>query len=313
MRKRTAFTLWLTLAAVGCSSSAPPTEPTSLSSLASIPGASVLKAQSRGNSDAAHLCAQSGYLTLVRADGSGFNTVGDCVSYAAQGGTFGGGPVCTGAPAGIISWWPGEGNALDIVGHYDGTLLAGATFGTGLVGQAFSLDGIDDDIVVNNTAALNPTSITVEAWVNPNSVTGLADVVTKWGFDATIDSYFLGLVNSGGVVRVIGAIGDGATGDNGFSGGTVTLNTWSHIAMTYDAATGVNRVYLNGISVNQRVRANGVYATTSRVFIGREDSNNNRFFNGLIDEPTIYNRALSDAEILAIYNAGSNGKCGTSS
>src|SRR5205085_6828151 len=32
-------------------------------------------------------------------------------------------------------------------------------------------------------------------------------------------------------------------------------------------------------------------------------------FNGLIDEPTIYNRALSDAEIQAIYSAGSAGKC----
>jgi hypothetical protein len=235
------------------------------------------------------------------------------VSYAAQGGTFGGGPVCTGAPAGIISWWPGEGNALDIVGHYDGTLQAGATFGTGLVGQAFSLDGIDDAISVNNTAALNPASITVEAWIKPNSAPFIANVVTKWGFDATIDSYFLGLHNNGGVITVLGAIGDGATGDPGFFAGNVALNTWNHIAMTYDAASGVNRLYVNGVSVSQRVRANGIYPTTSRVFIGREDSSNNRFFSGLVDEPTIYSRALTDVEILAIYNAGSNGKCGPSS
>jgi uncharacterized delta-60 repeat protein/uncharacterized repeat protein (TIGR01451 family) len=223
-------------------------------------------------------------------------------------------PVCSGVPGGIISWWPGEGNAQDIVGHYDGALQNGATFGSGMVGQAFSLDGIDDAIVVSNNAALNPASITVEAWIKPNSVPAgtLADVVTKWGFDATVDSYFLGLLNSGGAVKVLGGIGDGATGDSGFSGGTVTLNTWNHIAMTYDAASGLNRLYLNGASVSQRVRANGIYPTTSRVFIGREDSNNKRFFSGLIDEPTIYSRALTDAEILAIYNAGGNGKCGAS-
>jgi uncharacterized delta-60 repeat protein len=220
-------------------------------------------------------------------------------------------PVCSGVPDGIISWWPGEGNAQDIVGHYDGAQQNGATFGAGMVGQAFSLDGIDDAIVVNNDAALNPFSITVEAWVKPSSLPAgsIADVVTKWGFDATVDSYFLGLLNSGGVVKVLGGIGDGATGDSGFSGGTVTLNAWNHIAMTYDAASGLNRLYLNGASVSQRVRAHGIYPTTSRVFIGREDSNNHRFFSGLIDEPTIYSRALTDAEILAIYNAGGNGKC----
>lgn len=321
MRKRTAFALWLSLAIVGCSGSVRPTEPTSLPSnpatvqsgpaqSGSAQSRSALTAQSGGNSAAAQLCQNGGYQNLVRTDGTGFRNVGECVSYAAHGGTFGGGPVCSGVPGGIISWWPGEGNAQDIVGQYDGTLQGGATFSTGMVGQAFSLDGIDDVIVVNDNAALNPASITVEAWVKPNSVPALADVLTKWGFDATVDSYFLGLLNSGGVVKVLGGIGDGATGDPGFSGGTVTLNTWSHIAMTYDAASGVNRLYLNGVSVSQRVRANGIYPTTSRVFIGREDSSNNRFFSGLIDEPTIYSRALTDAEILAIYNAGGNGKCG---
>ena len=224
------------------------------------------------------------------------------------------GPACSGAPGSLIAWWPGEGLAQDTVGHYDGTLQNGVTFGTGLVGQAFSFDGVDDAVVVNDTPALNPTSITVEAWIKPDSAPmgTLRDVVTKWGFDATIDSYFLGLINTTGVVKVQGAIGDGATGDPGVSGGSVPLNVWSHIAMTYDAASGLNRVYLNGVAVGERVRAHGIYRTTSRVFIGREDSGNNRYFSGLIDEPAIYGRALTDAEILAIYNAGSNGKCGSS-
>src|SRR6185436_8801741 len=163
MRKRTAFALWFSLATVGCSGSARPTEPTSLSSnlatmqsgpaqSGSAQSLSALTAQSGGNSAAAQLCQDGGYLNLVRTDGTGFRNVGECVSYAAHGGTFGGGPACPGVPGGIISWWPGEGNAQDIVGHYDGTLQGGATFSTGIVGQDFSLDGIDDAIVVNNNA-----------------------------------------------------------------------------------------------------------------------------------------------------------------
>ncbi len=41
-----------------------------------------------GNSDAAHACQQGGYQNLFRTDGTGFTNVGDCVSYAAQGGTL---------------------------------------------------------------------------------------------------------------------------------------------------------------------------------------------------------------------------------
>jgi hypothetical protein len=222
-------------------------------------------------------------------------------------------PICPGAPGGIISWWPAENNAQDVVSHYDGMLQNGATFATGLVNQAFSLDGIDDAIVVNNNLGLNPTSITIEAWVNPDSVPAgaLKDVVTKWGFDSARDSYLLGLINNGSGIAVIGGIGDGETGDPGLSGGIVSLKKWNHIAMTYDAASGLHRLYLNGMQVNQRVRANGIFPTTSRVFIGSEDSNQSRFFSGLIDEPTIFARALTDAEIFAIFNAGRNAKCPT--
>ncbi len=41
-----------------------------------------------GNSDAAHACQQGGYLDLFRTDGTAFKNTGECVSYAAHGGTF---------------------------------------------------------------------------------------------------------------------------------------------------------------------------------------------------------------------------------
>jgi hypothetical protein len=213
--------------------------------------------------------------------------------------------------ANMISWWPGEENALDIVSQNDGTLQQGATFAQGEVGRAFSFDGVDDDVLVGNPPSLNVTSATIEAWVNTNSFPNgtITNVVAKWGFDATVDSYLLGLINNGGVIQVFGAIGDGVTGDPGVSGGSVSTNTWIHIAMTYDAVSGANRLYLNGVQVASRTRNGGIFQTATNVYIGREDSAQGRFFNGLIDEPSIYSRALSGAEIQAIYNAGAAGKC----
>src|SRR4051794_4444235 len=72
-------------------------------------------------------------------------------------------PAAIPPPAGIIAWWPGDGNAIDIVGHHDGTLMGGATIAPGLVGQAFRLDGVNDFIQVPSDAALDPAhGLTIE-------------------------------------------------------------------------------------------------------------------------------------------------------
>jgi len=116
MWKRTAAALWLALSAVGCSGTATPTQPASLSSgIAAMSSGSLTAARTRvpttdaGNSAAAHLCQNGGYRNLVRADGTGFRNVGDCVSYAAQGGVFGTGRIVyslsvSGTPIGDFGW-----------------------------------------------------------------------------------------------------------------------------------------------------------------------------------------------------------------
>jgi hypothetical protein len=62
--------------------------------------ASTARADSGGNSAAAHACQQGGYLSLVGSDGTTFDNVGECVSYAAHGGTFATGIVI---PAGQVA------------------------------------------------------------------------------------------------------------------------------------------------------------------------------------------------------------------
>ena len=73
--------------------------------------------------------------------------------------------ACIQPPADQVSWWPGDGNANDSIGGHHGTLQNGATFAPGQVGQAFSLDGVDDYV---NIPALNFTTntLTFTAWVN---------------------------------------------------------------------------------------------------------------------------------------------------
>lgn len=215
----------------------------------------------------------------------------------------------------MVSWWRAEGNAQDARGSHNGTLQNGAFYANGKVGQAFSFDGVDDAISLGNQSGLQPSSITIEAWIWIGDIPeeSIQNVFAKWGFDATVDSYLLGVYRSGGVIKVFGAIGDGTTGDPGLSGGDMSINIWNHIAMTYNAADGTHKLYQNGVEVASRIRLNGVFHTASNVYFGREDSTVQRFFNGSVDELAVYSRSLSASEIQAIVNAGSAGKCTTSS
>src|ERR1039458_325404 len=58
-------------------------------------------------------------------------------------------PNCASPPSGLVSWWRGEGDCLDQVGGNNGTLQSGASFGIGLVGQAFSFDGANGYVKVD--------------------------------------------------------------------------------------------------------------------------------------------------------------------
>ena len=80
-----------------------------------------------------------------------------------------------------VSWWPGEGSADDIVGRNHGVLQNGAAFAAGKVGQAFSLDGIDDYVDLGNSATLHVSGgdFTIEAWVRFDTLTSDMSILDK--------------------------------------------------------------------------------------------------------------------------------------
>src|SRR5439155_1431726 len=74
-------------------------------------------------------------------------------------------------------------------------------------------------------------------------------------------------------------------------GGTVLpVNTWTHLAATYDGAT--QRLYVNGVEVAARAQTGAIVSTVNPLRIGG-NSIWGEFFQGRIDEVRIYNRALA--------------------
>ena len=210
---------------------------------------------------------------------------------------------CAALPAGALSWWKGEGDALDFVNANDGMLLNGTGFAPGMVGQAFDFDGVSAVVEVPGTGLAPAMALTVEAWINLDNPNAYGGIAAK-GINAfTALDYYLGINN--GYVRP--HLNIGGTWQF-FNCNTFLLpNTWYHVAMTYDGSAV--RGYVNGVLDGEQPGSGAIQSTTHSLRIGAYTTTTIHFA-GLIDEVTIYDRALSGNELFAIHAAGAAGKCG---
>jgi hypothetical protein len=228
---------------------------------------------------------------------------------------------CAAVPRGLVGWWPGEGNADDLCGNHPGGLSNGVAFAAGKVGQAFSLDGVDDEILVPASSGLNVASFTVEAWIRPTDITARRPVV-EWcaAGDYAGPHLWISVTpqGSGSAPGTLFAnIRDVNNGDHLIcsAAGLVPSDQWSHVALTYDATTGGSQILLNGAAVVSADLGKFTPKTAVPLHIGRRPADSPDGgsvvspFLGQIDEVSLYERALSAAEIQAIYVAGASGKC----
>ncbi len=205
---------------------------------------------------------------------------------------------CTPPPSGLVSWWGGDNNALDIVGTNNGTLMNGATYGAGKVGQAFSFDGVDDYVNVPTLTTQNfPSSFTMGAWVKANVLPGSIAVLAGMP-----GGYQLDLLSDGGIYF-------GNSGAMVYSNTKISSGSFYHVAASFDA--GNVKIYINGIpdQVGTSTNRLGTDWTFQIGGFGVYDGPPTGFFQGVIDELEVYDRALTADEISAIYNAGSAGQC----
>jgi hypothetical protein len=209
--------------------------------------------------------------------------------------------TCVTPPSNMISWWSGDGHPFDLIDDNDGTLMGGATYAQGIVGKAFSFDGTDDYVEIPHSSSLDITgAITIDAWIYRNSSahTGLLNK----GAIGTNGVYDLALYQNKFYFRINGAA------LNMPSNADIPVNAWTHIAGTYDSATSTAKIYINGVLDNTQSYSGTINTDTNPLHIGLYGSPN-LFFSGKIDELEIFNRALTQTEIQAIYTAGAAGKC----
>lgn len=216
-------------------------------------------------------------------------------------------------PEGLIGYWPLDGGvALDKSGNGLTGALSGATPPSSVAGQiatALTFNGSTGYVDIAAPAILNRTgSLSLMAWIWLNSTfgSGYQAIIGRWN-DSAPRSYLLCLGSSGSghnnaVFFLNSTIGTTAL-DSG-SAQSFYQGKWSHVAGVYDRSAGAMKFYTNAVLDGSGAFTDGaLQGNTRNNQIGNHTSNT-AFFNGKIDDVRMYDRALTAAEVLAIYTAG---------
>lgn len=207
---------------------------------------------------------------------------------------------------GLVGLWSFNGPDIDGNEAYDrsgqnnhGT-INGAVRTIGKLGQALDFDGSNDIVTVIDDPSLSPAgAITISAWIYPHSISTVnwQMVVGRWA--DSDNSYYLGIANDERLhLSLYTPEWDTATGNT-----TIVPYNWYHIVGTYDGANMV--LYLNGANNGGKAQSGNINDSENNLTIGASTkSTSETYFDGIIDEVRIYNRALTAQEIQRLYNLG---------
>ena len=209
------------------------------------------------------------------------------------------------APANLVAWLPGDGDARDLSGGNNNGTIYGATFGIGKVGQAFDFTANGNYAQLPAAAAPTGNSPrTVETWIYTNDASWQSyRTFFHSGVDSNSQAFAIATTGSSNYRAILiyawyNDIVVNVTPHTSITG-------WQHIAVAYDG-TRV-RVVVNGADVGTFNFPGGALNTASSpVLLG--NGGGGYEYNERIDEASVYNRALTTTEMQAIYRAGANGK-----
>jgi hypothetical protein len=224
-------------------------------------------------------------VTVTATDKAGWSRTDTLIYGVASG-------VCTAPPSDMVSWWNGDYTMADFFGSNHGS--GSATYGYGLVGSAFQLSGTNSVNFGAHPSLNMTTAFSVSAWVYP--------IGSRWGTIFNKRGEYGLEIRQGNLNYYFGT-------DAGHANFVLGANSWTHVAMTYDA--GALTIYVNGRPVKiATVPATLVDAVpgTDNFMVGSMQDGTSTF-RGTIDEIQVYRRALTPAELESMFLSGSRGIC----
>ena len=206
---------------------------------------------------------------------------------------------------GLLAYYTADNTPNDALGNYNGTLVNGATYGTGIINNGFSFDGVNDYVDLGNVLDFDgSTPFSISAWCYFTTNTTQA-IFAKF---TLTQGYVLQRRNSQDIRFGLYALNVSGSYLSVRTTSTVSTGGWKHIVVTYDGSkdvSGVN-IYVDDSLMTLTTEANaliGSTSTTATAKIGSRQSD--LYLNGLEDEVGIWNRELTPSEVTELYNSGS--------
>jgi hypothetical protein len=218
--------------------------------------------------------------------------------------------------AGLVAYYPFNGNANDESGNGNNGTVNGATLTTdrfGNANNAYLFNGSTNYITVpySNTIGVQ-NSLTISAWIFMDGGTSLTypprvlQITGGYGHggDAGYDLLCWGNSNVSRTFQARYYNNDGGTNIWINPTSSITSLTWHHLVFCANGSTGKGLFYVDGVLTDSTTggtinscnyNGNSLYIGTESTFYG--------YWGGKLDDIRIYNRALSDVEVYALYNS----------
>ncbi len=218
---------------------------------------------------------------------------------------------CLTPPPGIVARLGFEGDLVDGASSRLPAAETPVTYAQGMVGAALHLDGVATSLWVDTPAVKalgRGPGFSIECWVRPLSWSVPQPVVEWWDPTIGVGPHLWLFPNGELYVNLI----DTSGGAHSMSAHIPTLGTgFQHIAMTYDAVTGVGKLYGSGELLLTTALGSLTPRTSGQMYIGRRvlSAGNPSVFNGELDELNVYSGAIDAQQVHAIFAAGTHGYC----
>lgn len=205
---------------------------------------------------------------------------------------------------GKVAYYSFSGSGLDgttFANHAALSNVQPTTDRFGFGAKAYAFNGINSSVTAANSAPLNSATTTVSFWVKVNALpSGESYLLSYGGYQ---ERWKISLPSHGKPVWSTNNVGTGNSDMDAGDGNALPVGVWKHVVMVHDGVSDI--IYIDGVRKATKAVVGALKSTKLPLGIGYSPIDLCCYFNGSLDEITIYNYALSDADITAIYTAQS--------
>ncbi|MHC1767504.1 MAG: LamG-like jellyroll fold domain-containing protein [Verrucomicrobiia bacterium] len=199
---------------------------------------------------------------------------------------------------GSIAHYPFDGDVNDVtLNRNDGQIVGQPRFERGVLEGAVRLS-YGNAVSIPSLANLSASNLSVSVWFKAEQLTGQMRLVCKQSTASGHESWGVEIVGN----TLWFHSGNGLKNDNLASTNALAMDRFYHAVAVNDGVT--KKLFLNGVEIAQNASLGNVFRNTAPVTIGYTPTDGEFYFNGLIDDVRLYERALTHVEIRELFKLG---------